>query len=299
MSTQKVLVNDTVRIRVRFVDINPSTGEEVDIEPVTVLVEITNTAGSVVVSEDAEPQTPSVFYFDFVPSVADTYNVKFTGILDDGNSVVIQQKLYVSSLEEDYRPTVTLKADETIIFAPDVDPLYMDPEQLLAYFPDATLLEIGELMHSYSQEVKKIYNIHDDDDGSNLPFIVYEYIKAAAACDLTRTYGFGGDDDMSISLGDLSINSRSLPRNIVNRDNATTWCQIATALRKEMLAGKVGPTSMQPKGLPGKKDRTSGKIFESDTGKVVYLSDRDLLGPGRKLSSSDDPMPERDLRSYD
>lgn len=299
MSTQKILVNDTVKIRVRFVDIDPSTGLEVDIYPGTVAVLITDSSSQDIVSDDAEEESPSVFYYNFTPSLADTYIVKFTGILGNGNSVVVQQKLYVSSLTEDYRPTITLKSDETIAFAPDITPLYVDPEQLVPYFPEASLLEIGELMHYYSLEVKKIYNIQDTDDGTNLPFIVYEYIKAATACDLTRTYGFSSDDEMSVTLGDFMINTRSAPRNVVNRDNATTWCQIATALRKEMLAGKVGPTAMQPKGLPSRSAATSGKVVEAETGKIVYLTDRDLLGPGRKTVPKDDPMPERGLRSYD
>lgn len=301
MSTQQILVNDTVRIRVRFVDVDPLTGNEVDIFPATVLIKIVNSSGTEVLADDAVQESASVFYYDYVPDSADTYEITFTGTLSSGNSVVVKQRLYVSSFtpEQEYKPTITLKSDEVIAFAPDVDPLYIDPESLLSIFPDATLLEIGEIIHSYSLEVKSIYNLQDSEDGSGLPFIVSEYIKAATACDLTRTYGFGGDDETSISLGDLSISNRSIPRNVVNRDNATTWCQIATALRKEMLAGRVGPTSIQPKGLPGKRITTSGKQIEAETGKVVYLTDRDLYGPGRKVTLKDDPMPDRDLRSYD
>lgn len=294
MSTEKVLVNDTVRIKVRFVDTDPITGELVDIYPVTVVVKIFNSDNQQLVDTSAVQLTSSIFYYDYVPSLADTYNVKFVGTLPSGNTVVVQQKLYVSSLEEDYKPTIILKSEEIVTFAPDVDPLYLDPEALIPYFPDASLLEIGEIIHDYSNEVKALYNLLDEEDGSNLSFTVLEYIKAATACELSRTYGFGGGDEVSVKLGDLAIMNRSVPRNKVTRDNATTWCQIAASLRKEMLAGKVGPKGFQPKGLPG-LSIYDGKLPD----KIVYPSGRELYNTKGPLSLSDDPMPKRGFRKYD
>ena len=294
MSTEKILVNDTVRIRVKFVDTDPTTGQQVDIYPVTVNVKIYNSDNVQLVSESAEELSPSIWYYDYIPSSADTFSVKFTGTLDNGNNVIVQQKLYVSSLEEEFKPTVILRTEEIIAFAPDVKPLYIDPELLLPYFPDASLLEIGEIVHAYSLEVKSLYNLLDEEDGTGLSFTVLEYIKAATACDLTRTYGFGGDDEVSIRLGDLSIANKSIPRNKVNRDNATTWCQIAASLRKEMLAGKVGPKGFQPKGLPGLS------IYDSRlTDKVVYPSGRELYDPNGMTSINEDPMPKRGFKKYD
>lgn len=296
MTLNNVQVNDTVRIKVKFVDIDNNTGQQIEVSPVAVSVIITNSDNNTVVSASAISLTQSIWYYDFTPTLADTYNVKFTGILANTNTIIVQQKLYVSSLEEDYRPTITLKSDEIITFAPDVKPLYLDPETLLPYFPDATLLEIGEIVHSYSLEVKALYKLLDEEDGSNLSFIALEYIKAATACDLSRTYGFGGDDEVSLRLGDFNISNKSVPRNVVTRDNATTWCQIATALRKELLAGKVGPKGFVPKGLP---TLSTGTNIDPLTGKTIYLSDRELYGPGTTIISSDDPMPKRGLKSYD
>lgn len=300
MSTERVLVNDTVRIRVKFVDVDPSTGEQVEIYPVSVIVKIYDSDNIELISDTATSITASVFYYDYIPTLADTYSVKFTGTLDSGNTVIVQQKLYVSSLDAEFKPTVTLRTDEIIAFAPDVKPLYVDPESILPYFPDASLLEIGEIIYSYSLEVKEIYSLLEQEDGSNLPFIVLEYIKASTACELSRTYGFGGDDEVSVKLGDFSLMNRSIPRNKVTRDNATTWCQIAASLRKEMLAGKVGPQGFQMKNLPsGGIPVSSGKVPEVETGKIVYLSDRELYGPGRKVPPKDDPMPRRGLKKYD
>lgn len=293
MSTDRVVVSDTVRVTVKFKDID-SNGLEVELSPSTVSVTIKNSSGATIISTSATSATSSMYYYDYTPTIADTYTVKFTGILSNGNTVVVEQKLYVSSVSEEYQPTIILKNDETITFAPDVTPLFLDPESVLAYFPDASMLEIGEIIYNYSTEVKAIYNLLDTEDGSGLSFTVLEYIKAATACELSRTYGLGGDDEISLTLGDLSITNKSIPRNKVTRDNATTWCQIAAALRKEMLAAKVGPRGFQPKNLPGLS------MYDSKlTDKIVYPSGRELYDPNGTTNINDDPMPKRGFRSYD
>ena len=293
MSTDRVVVSDTVRVTVKFKDID-SNGLEVELSPSTVSVTIKNSSGATISATSATSSTSSIYYYDYTPTIADTYTVKFTGILSNGNTVVVEQKLYVSSVSEEYQPTIILKNDETITFAPDVTPLFLDPESVLAYFPDASMLEIGEIIYNYSTEVKAIYNLLDTEDGSGLSFTVLEYIKAATACELSRTYGLGGDDEMSLTLGDLSITNKSIPRNKVTRDNATTWCQIAAALRKEMLAAKVGPRGFQPKNLPGLS------MYDSKlTDKIVYPSGRELYDPNGTTNINDDPMPKRGFRSYD
>jgi hypothetical protein len=301
MSTS-VLVNDTVRIKVKFVDVNPSTGAQIPVTPVAVVVTIKKSDETVVVTQNITTSgkiSDSEYYYDFTPTTADTYKVTFVGNLANGTSITVNQQLYVSTSSDEYKPSVILKADEVMTFAPDVSPLYLDPEELRAYFPEASLLEIGEALHYYSLEVKQIYSLNDDATTANLSFTALEYIKAAAACDLSRTYSYGGDDDVSVQLGDLTVTTRNLPRAEITRGNATTWCQIAAALRKEMLAGKTGPRGMLPKGLPTESIGTSGKNIDPETGKVYYLSDRELYGPGKKVLPKEDPMPKRGIRSYD
>jgi hypothetical protein len=300
MSTDKVVVSDTVRITVKFKDID-ANGNEVELSPVTnPQVVIKNSSQAIVVSDTSSQISSSIFYFDYTPTIADTYTVKFTGVLANSNTVVVEQKLYVSSTVEEYQPTIILKNDETITFAADVTPLYIDPDQLLPYFPDASALEIGEIIHNQCIEIKSIYKLLDSDDGSSLSFIAQEYIKAASACELSRTYGYGGDDEVSLQLGDLHVTNKTIPRNKVTRDNATTWCQIAAALRKEMLANRVGPLGFQMKGLPTVGPVYSGgKMPQGDGGKVAYLTDRELYGPVRTVPAQQDPMPSRGLRSRD
>lgn len=299
--SSSVLVNDTVRIKVKFVDVDPSTGEQQSVSPSSVLVNIEEADGHDVVSNAyATAINSSEYYYDFTPSNPGQYTVTFNGIMPDTTQIVVSQNLYVSDFDSEYRPTATLKSDETIIFAPDIQPLYVDPEELLSFFPDASLLEIGELIHHYSLEMKEIFNLQDTEDGSGISFTAAEYIKASACCELSRTYGFGGDDELSLKLADLSITNRSNPRNSINRGNATTWCQIAAALRKELMASRVGMRSVVPKGLPNKKVHSTYKTVDPDTGKLVYLSDKELYGPGRTTPTEpDDPMPDRKLKKYD
>ena len=297
--SNSVLVNDTVRIKVKFFDTDSITGEQVEVSPVSVTVIIEDSTDATVVNASASQLTPSEYYYDFIPLIAGQYSVTFNGLLVNTSQIMVKQVLYVSDPDSEYKPSITLKSDETIIFAADVSPLYIDPEEILSYFPDASLLEVGELIHHYSLEVKEIFNYLDSEDGSGLSFTAIEYIKASACCELSRTYGFGGDDELSIKLADLSITNRSNPRNSVNRGNATTWCQIAAALRKEIVTLKVGMRSVTPKGLPSQKIPTAGKNVDPQTGAIIYLSDRELYGPGRKATSKDDPMPTRELRRYD
>lgn len=297
-----VLVNDTVRIKVKFVDTNPSTGGQVPVNPTAVVVTIKKSDETIVTTQNITTSgkiSDSEYYYDFTPSAADTYKITFVGNLSGGTSITVNQQLYVSTSTDEYKPTITLKTDETITFAPDISPLYLDPEQLKAYFPEAPLLEIGEAIYNYSLEIKSIYSLNNDATGEKLPHTALEYIKAATACDLSRTYSYGGDDDVSVQLGDLTVTTRNLPRSEITRGNATTWCQIAAALRKEMLAGKTGPKGMVPRGLPTESIGTSGKNIDPETGKVYYLSDRELYGPGKKISPKEDPMPKRGIRNHD
>jgi hypothetical protein len=300
--TTGVLINDIVRIKVKFIDINPVTGAQIAVTPITVIITIKKSDNTTIVSENITVSgriNDSEYYYDFTPNLADTYKIIFVGNLSDGSSITVNQQLYVSTLTDTYKPSIILKADETITFAPDISPLYLDPEELRPYFPEASLIEIGESIHSHSLEVKQIYSLNDTETGQSLPYVAFEYLKAATACDLSRTYSYGGDDDVSVQLGDLTVTTRNLPRSEITRGNATTWCQIAAALRKEMLAGKTGPKAMVPKGLPVESTGTSGKNIDPETGKVYYLSDRELYGPGKKITPKDDPMPKRGIRSYD
>jgi hypothetical protein len=293
-----ILVNDTVRLRVKFIDVD-NNGNQVEVSPVSVLMTITNSSNVIVISATPTSATSSEFYYDYTPSTAGTYKVSFNGILSNNTTISVNQQIYVSTPTEDYKPTVFLREDEIIAFAADIEPLYLDPEQLLPYFPDASLLEIGEFVHNYSIEIKNIFKLLETEDGTNIPFTAFEYVRAATCCELTRVYGNGGDDELSVRLGDLSITNKNLPRNTLSRANATTWCQIAAMLRKEMLTSKVGMKAVQPKGLPSLPTIGAGRTMDPYTGLSVYYTPRDLYGPTHIQSPDENPIPERGIRKYD
>jgi hypothetical protein len=293
-----ILVNDTVRLKVKFIDVDDN-GNQVEVSPVSVLMTITDSSNVVIISATPTSLTSSEFYYDYTPLAAGTYKVSFNGILANNTTISVNQQIYISTPTEDYRPTVFLREDEIIAFAADIEPLYLDPEQLLPYFPDASLLEIGEFVHNYSIEIKNIFKLLETEDGTNIPFTAFEYVRAATCCELTRVYGNGGDDELSVRLGDLSITNKNLPRNTLSRANATTWCQIAAMLRKEMLTSKVGMKAVQPKGLPSLPTIGAGRNMDPYTGLSLYYTPRDLYGPTHIQSPDQDPIPQRALRQYD
>jgi hypothetical protein len=293
-----ILVNDTVRLKVKFIDVD-TEGNQIEVAPATVLMSIRNSDDQIIISTNPTALNVYEYYYDYTPTTAGTYRVFFTGILENNTTINVNQQIYVSTPTEDYKPTVFLREDEIISFAADIEPLYLDPELLLPYFPDASLLEIGEFIHNYSIEIKNIFKLLSTEDGTNIPFTAFEYIRAATCCELTRVYGNGGDDELSVRLGDLSITNKNLPRNTLSRANATTWCQIAAMLRKEMLTSKVGMKAVQPKGLPTLPTIGAGRNMDPYTGLSVYYTPRDLYGPTHIQTPDENPIPERGIRKYD
>lgn len=293
-----ILVNDTVRLKVKFIDVD-TEGNQIEVAPATVLMSIRNSNDQIIISTNPTALNVYEYYYDYTPTTAGTYRVFFTGILENNTTINVNQQIYVSTPTEDYKPTVFLREDEIISFAADIEPLYLDPELLLPYFPDASLLEIGEFIHNYSIEIKNIFKLLETEDGANIPFTAFEYIRAATCCELTRVYGNGGDDELSVRLGDLSITNKNLPRNTLSRANATTWCQIAAMLRKEMLTSKVGMKAVQPKGLPTLPTIGAGRNMDPYTGLSVYYTPRDLYGPTHIQTPDENPIPERGIRKYD
>lgn len=141
----EVLVNDTVRIKVKFIDINPSTGAQIPVVPVTVVVTIKKSDNTTLLAQAITVSgkiSDSEYFYDFTPSQADAYRITFTGTLSSGSSITVNQLLYVNTSSADYEPSVMLRSDEIISFCGELDPLYIDPEELLSYFPDASLMEI-------------------------------------------------------------------------------------------------------------------------------------------------------------
>lgn len=320
MSNINVLVNDTVRIKVKFIDVDPTTGDQIDVSPMLVSVKVFDSEDVELISTTATQLTPSQFYYDYTPNKEGIFKVRFVGTLLNGKYITVDQQLYVSTPTAEYKPTITLRENETITFAADIEPLYLDPETILSYYPDATALEVGEIIHQYSHEVNQMFGIATVDANVDVQenvmdvlsnngvstFSIVEYIRASVLCQLTKIYGFGGDDELSLELADFKITNRNTPKNNVTRSNATTWCQIAAALRKEILSKRVGARGIQPKGLPRKTVTPTGASLDPQTGALIYINDtnvygpRDMFRPGvTTIADPEDPMPDRNIKRYD
>lgn len=127
----------------------------------------------------------------------------------------------------------TLEADQEIVFMSGVTPLYLDPESFLVYFPDASLVDIAELIYFYSLEVEELIN------GATPNLKALEYIQAATLCALSRVFEYSTEGD-SFTLGDLKIERKgaSNPR-VSDLGNAKTWCEIAALLRAEVSGSLI------------------------------------------------------------
>jgi len=92
MSTDRVVVSDTVRITVKFKDID-ANGNEIELSPVTnPQVIIKNSSQATVITDTSSQISSSIFYYDYTPTIADAYTVKFTGILANSNTVAVEQR---------------------------------------------------------------------------------------------------------------------------------------------------------------------------------------------------------------
>lgn len=136
---------------------------------------------------------------------------------------------------------MTLREDFELVFTSGtVARLYVDPSELQALFPEASYVEVLELIRMYSLEMADLLEISATD---LIPLDVQEYVKAAAACALTRLYditGLGGAGDVTFRLGDLSVEGGRSIRNEINRANAGNWCELAAVLREDLLRRQTG-----------------------------------------------------------
>jgi hypothetical protein len=117
--------------------------------------------------------------------------------------------------------------------------LFIDPIEVIDLFPEAPAVDVFELVRFYSVEMEDIFHFAPEDP---IPPDIQEYVKAATACALMRVYNFGGGGgagDVSFRLGDLQVDNNRSNTAPVNRLNAGNWCELAAALREEIL--RTGP----------------------------------------------------------
>lgn len=140
---------------------------------------------------------------------------------------------------------MSLRQDFELVFTSGTTTvLYIDPTELAGLFPDATYMEIYELVHLFSLEAAQLLDLAA---GEEVPPAARDYVLAATACSLSRLYdlsGIGSGGDGAFRLGDLSVESARSggSPSVLTRANAATWCELAAVLREELVAGRTGAT---------------------------------------------------------
>lgn len=130
---------------------------------------------------------------------------------------------------------MSLNEDFELVFTSGTsDTLYVDPAEILELFPDASYIEAYEWVAFYSDEVRGLLDLNVGDE---ITLAMREYVRAAAACALSRVFDWstGGGGSDAFSLGDLRVENRSNQRKVETRADATNWCELAGILRAELL----------------------------------------------------------------
>ena len=173
------------------------------------------------------------YQYVWTPATEGTYIVEFVGTYSDGQDTIREE--FIVSEEATSTITTTLGEDYVINFMPQLDPLYFDLEEILAVYPDATKVEVAQLVNYYSNQVVELTKSTD------LNGTTYEYIKASTLCALSKVYDLA-DNEMTFTLGDMTVVTQRFAKTTLGRANATTWCELAAVLRREMLnrSGQTG-----------------------------------------------------------
>lgn len=244
-----ILKGDTVRIQVTFRDWS-SVGNGDIIDPDTVEVDILDE--NFVRTPEVEVATKvedGVYFFDWTPLESGTFYIEFVGTFDGGQTSVVREKFVVQKVVSGPSQTgVNLGEDQELHFATILQPLYIDAEEMRPFYPEASRIEVMELINRYSLQVAEILRLDPDDPDAQPSFLALEYIRAAVQCALSRVYDYGaGGQESSLTLGDLSIVSRSYPRSTITRANAVNACELAAALYAELIR-KESPMKAVVKG---------------------------------------------------
>lgn len=230
-----IYVNETIRLKVTFYEWDDSQDPDEIEDPDTVVYNIYDETASPTLLATGTPvrESAGIYYYDWTPSVEGDYIFTFVGTFADDTTDVVTTHFEVLGIGATTSGT-TLVSDEVITFGGIITPLCINPDELLVIFPDATELDVAEALWRASTEMYAMLGLSSDDVCPTTP-VALDYIKAAAACELSRVFELGDGNEQSMMLGDFSVTYRSFPKSSVNRGNATTWCELAAALRNEVI----------------------------------------------------------------
>lgn len=242
----KININESVRVYVSFLEYDSinKTYELLDvIDPVGLISKYDSTSESYGVESLVSPIqsiSQGLFYYDWTPSSSGEYRFNFTASTTDATpSEKTQDRYYIVG---EFTSDSTLSESSFYSFLPELSPLYFDAEKLIPYFESIDLIEATELIYKYSLELESWF-------GTNLTLTqtMIDYIMAATLCDLSKIYVFGGGlggfgSSDGFTLGDLAVtrgSGSSNNKNSLYRGNATSWCELASLYREELLYQNV------------------------------------------------------------
>lgn len=236
--TVNATVDDTIKLTATFRTWDDEVEEATIEDPV--LVE-----GYVLDQSEAELDTftptkisDGIYFYDWTPQAVGIYILRMVATFADTSEDVVEETFYVET--DSLATGDTLMVDTEIKFAGILTPLCINPDELLQIFPDATELDVAEALWRASTEAHSVLGLPSDTECPT-SIVALDFIKASAACELSRVFELGDGNEQSMVLGDFSVTYRSFPKSSVNRGNATTWCELAAALRNEMIYKATSP----------------------------------------------------------
>lgn len=257
----KISQGGTIRLTVQFYEYYNGPPYDPS-QPITLDIKLDGVSvlDDVITYDPGEIERESLGFFSYdwaVPSDAELgeYTAFWTGKIHDNviNGTEVFEVVAPGSADTDNDTDTDSNLGVTtfVTFGAVFDPMYVDPEDITLFFPEATYLDAAKFIYTFSNEVKQILKISSADE-ENLSWIVYEYVKAATLCALSRLYpnarsgsdnGFGGEVNR-MQLGDFQVEYNKSgglsSMQGTSRGNASSWCEYAEILRKEMIYTRVG-----------------------------------------------------------
>lgn len=180
--------------------------------------------------------TTGAVYYDWIPATDGVYKIEF-----NYNGIIDSNVYIVGPLSQ---ATVSLGVAQNYYFLGELTPLFIDPNEVLKYFPDGDLVEITEYIHTFSKELSFIL---DQPMITEVTPLMENFILASVLCRLSRIYTFSGGmsgfaSADSFTLGDLMVKKEQGGKfsSSGNGDmDANNWCDLAAALKIQLTTGKA------------------------------------------------------------
>lgn len=177
------------------------------------------------------------FRFKFSADFPEAVTMYGMGAFGAGPSTTQTIEYYISVILPSDESTSgdVLGEDYELEFAATVDNVFGDVDHISEFYTDASAVHILDILYRLSKDVVdlKLENPAENPD-------VYEYVKLAALCELSRIYNpIMGGEETSLSLGDFSISTSRNSSGPVNYATASTWCEMAAVARDDLFGAKV------------------------------------------------------------